>query len=82
MITTDGEGIARLELPDDYHDLVVVSEAPFAAVGAGWGRGISPWDFGVGEGLYVPRTTRPTSTPTARSTARGRPSLQRRDPRR
>jgi len=50
VITTDGEGIARLELPDDYHDLVVVSESPFAAVGSGWGRGIGPWDFGVGEG--------------------------------
>ncbi|MCJ7549484.1 MAG: Ig-like domain-containing protein, partial [Anaerolineae bacterium] len=50
-ITTDSEGIARLELPHDYHNLMVLSETPFAAVASDWGRGISPWDFGVGGGL-------------------------------
>ncbi len=50
-ITTDREGIARLELPHDYYNLMVLSETPFAAVASDWGRGISPWDFGVGGGM-------------------------------
>ncbi|MBN2004663.1 MAG: Ig-like domain-containing protein, partial [Anaerolineae bacterium] len=50
--TTDGSGIARVGLYRERNTVIVYSEEPFAAVAEGWGRGISPWDFGVGEGEY------------------------------
>lgn len=49
---TDDEGIARSSLPLYRNSVIVYSEQPFAAIAEGWGRGISPWDFGVGEGEY------------------------------
>ncbi len=50
--TTDREGIARLSLPADRGSMIVISEQPFAAIAEGWARGINPWDFGMGEGLW------------------------------
>ncbi len=50
---TDNNGIARSSLPMSRNTVVVYSEEPFAAVADGWGRGVSPWDFGVGEGEYA-----------------------------
>ncbi|MFN2108103.1 MAG: Ig-like domain-containing protein, partial [Anaerolineae bacterium] len=47
---TDNDGIARIGLPRERNTVIVYSEEPFAAVAEGWGRGVSPWDFGVGEG--------------------------------
>ncbi len=52
-VTTDKDGIARLNVPVNRNTLVVYSENPFAAVAEGWGRGVSPWDFGIGEGEYA-----------------------------
>ncbi len=51
--TTDADGIARLALPEYRNNLIVVSDVPFAAVAEGWGRGIGPWDFGMGGGVYA-----------------------------
>ncbi|MGC9395733.1 MAG: Ig-like domain-containing protein, partial [Anaerolineae bacterium] len=50
--TTGDDGIARVGLYRERNTVIVYSEEPFAAVAEGWGRGISPWDFGVGEGEY------------------------------
>jgi len=47
---TDNNGIARGSLPMYRNAVVVYSEEPFAAVAEGWGRGVTPWDFGVGQG--------------------------------
>ncbi len=49
-VVTDQDGIARATIPTARNTLVVYSEQPFAAVAEGWGRGISPWDFGIGAG--------------------------------
>ncbi|MBN1250435.1 MAG: Ig-like domain-containing protein, partial [Anaerolineae bacterium] len=79
-VRTGGDGIARLELPRDYRNLIVMSEEPFAAVSSEWGRGIGPWDFGVSEGvsaqsyrtyLYTDRTIyRPGQTVTYKGVIR------------
>ncbi len=50
-VTTDVDGVARLELNRDRGTIIVASASPFVAVADGWGRGISPWDFGVGQGV-------------------------------
>jgi len=50
---TDNDGIARASLPLDRGTVIVYSAEPFAAVAEGWGRGVSPWDFGMGEGEYA-----------------------------
>ncbi|MBN2005574.1 MAG: Ig-like domain-containing protein [Anaerolineae bacterium] len=50
-LTTDANGVARMELPENRGSLIVYSENPFAAVADGWGRGISPWEFGMGQGI-------------------------------
>ncbi len=52
-VVTNGDGIARANIPAERDMLIVYSEEPFVAVAEGWGRGISPWDFGVGEGEYA-----------------------------
>ncbi len=52
-LTTDSNGIARASLPGNRNTVVIYSENPFAAVAEGWGRGVSPWDFGMGEGEYA-----------------------------
>ena len=52
-ITTNRYGIARASLPDNHNTVIVYSEDPFAAVAEGWGRGVSPWEFGLGEGEYA-----------------------------
>ena len=68
-VTTDDDGIARVDLPTHHGTLLVYSENPFAAVAEGWGRGISPWDFGMGEGEYAQdyRTYIDTDRPIYRS---------------
>jgi hypothetical protein len=48
--TTDGDGIARMDVSRHRNRFVVYAEDPFVAVAEGWGRGINPWDFGVGQG--------------------------------
>lgn len=50
--TTDSTGIARLVLPENRNTVIVIGEQPFAAIAEGWGRGIAPWDFGMGEGVW------------------------------
>ena len=50
---TDADGVARFEITQNEYPWIAVSEQPFAAVGMDWGRGISPWEFGVGEGEYT-----------------------------
>ena len=50
--TTDADGVARVEIPQSRYVALAVSEDPFAAVGSDWGYGISPWDFGMGQGEY------------------------------
>jgi alpha-2-macroglobulin len=50
-LTTDAQGYARYALPRDHGGLIVHSQAPFAAASSDWGRGISPWDFGVSDGI-------------------------------
>lgn len=51
-VTTDAEGIARLTLNRNHNEILAYSAEPFAAVAQNWSRGISPWDFGMGEGVY------------------------------
>jgi uncharacterized protein YfaS (alpha-2-macroglobulin family) len=51
-LTTGQDGVARLDLGQNEHPIIVASEDPFSAVGENWGRGISPWDFGLGSGEY------------------------------
>jgi alpha-2-macroglobulin len=51
-VTTDTDGVARIDLPRDHRTILVTSETPFGVVSADWGRGIEPWDFGVSEGAY------------------------------
>ena len=50
--TTDADGVARIDVPQFRYVALVASERPFAAVGIDWARGISPWDFGMGQGEY------------------------------
>ncbi|MGC9349462.1 MAG: Ig-like domain-containing protein, partial [Anaerolineae bacterium] len=50
-VVTDGQGVAQVDLPDRHLNLIAHSEGPFAAVSNEWGRGISPWEFGFGEGI-------------------------------
>jgi len=48
---TDGQGIARFQVdPNRIHDLVLLSESPFAVGATQWSQGISPWEFGFGKG--------------------------------
>ncbi|MBN1874880.1 MAG: Ig-like domain-containing protein [Anaerolineae bacterium] len=49
--TTNRDGIAQIPHTWQYNEVVVYSENPFAAVSEGWGRGISPWEFGMGGGI-------------------------------
>ncbi len=51
IATTDAEGVAQIAIPPNRGSLIVFSTSPFAAVADGWGRGISPWEFGMGEGI-------------------------------
>jgi len=51
-LTTDQNGIARATLPQNRGTILALSEQPFAAIAEGWGRGISPWDFGMGQGVW------------------------------
>ncbi len=45
---TDADGVARLDLASQpYGPIMVYSEEPFTAGSAEWGRGTSPWDFGL-----------------------------------
>jgi hypothetical protein len=45
---TDADGVARLDLAyQPYGPIMVYSEEPFTAGSAEWGRGTSPWDFGL-----------------------------------
>ena len=45
---TDADGVARLDLAAQPHGpIIVYSEEPFTAGSAEWGRGTSPWDFGL-----------------------------------
>ncbi|MGC9399135.1 MAG: Ig-like domain-containing protein [Anaerolineae bacterium] len=53
QVVTDGDGVAQVDLPRNRGQVWAISETPFAAIAEGWGRGISPWDFGVSEGLYM-----------------------------
>ena len=50
--TTGIDGVARFSIPRDRGSVVAYSESPFAAASTDWASGISPWDFGMGEGLY------------------------------
>ncbi|MGC9521770.1 MAG: Ig-like domain-containing protein [Anaerolineae bacterium] len=52
IITTESQGLARAEIAERHHTVVVYSDLPFAAASDDWGSGIRPWDFGVGEGVY------------------------------
>jgi len=52
-VTTDKDGIARANIPAARNTLIAYSEYPFAAIAEGWGRGITPGDFGIGEGEYT-----------------------------
>ena len=46
--TTDTDGIARLyPTTQPYGPIIVYSEEPFTAGSPQWGRGTSPWDFGL-----------------------------------
>lgn len=48
---TDAEGLARFPLDvEPYYDLVVIGESPFTAGSNQWSAGISPWEFGFGDG--------------------------------
>ncbi len=47
-VTTDADGIARLKLNNGHNDITLFSLSPFVAASDGWARGISPWDFGMG----------------------------------
>ncbi|MBL7183244.1 MAG: Ig-like domain-containing protein [Anaerolineae bacterium] len=45
---TDADGVARLDLTaQPYGPIIVYSEEPFTAGSPQWGRGTSPWDFGL-----------------------------------
>ncbi len=50
-VTTDADGIARMALSNERSSALVYSDNPFAAAAEGWGRGISPWEFGMGAGV-------------------------------
>ncbi len=50
IITTDRQGLARADISERHNTVVVYSDLPFAAASDEWGRGIRPWDFGVGQG--------------------------------
>ncbi len=50
-LTTDADGVASMDMPINRNSLVVYSDNPFAAAAEGWGRGISPWEFGMGAGV-------------------------------
>jgi len=52
QLTTDQEGIARMPLSQNRNSILAISPQPFAAIAEGWARGISPWDFGMGEGVW------------------------------
>jgi len=45
---TDADGVAQLDLTaQPYGPIIVYSDEPFTAGSPQWGRGTSPWDFGV-----------------------------------
>ena len=45
---TDADGVAQLDLAAQPHGpIIVYSEDPFTAGSPHWGRGTSPWDFGL-----------------------------------
>ena len=51
QVTTDADGVAQIELSANRGSVWAYSESPFTAIAEGWGRGISPWDFGVSKGI-------------------------------
>lgn len=67
---TDGQGLARWELPAGrYYDLVLIGDAPFVAGSSQWSQGISPWEFGFsgGEGYQPYRVHVYTDRPIYRA---------------
>ena len=52
QVRTGVDGVAMVDLDENHDSLVVTSADPFGAVAEGWESGISPWDFGIGEGIY------------------------------
>ena len=48
--TTDDQGIARLSFePPPTLSRYAIADAPFAAIGDGWSRGIAPYEFGLNQ---------------------------------
>ncbi|RME42383.1 MAG: alpha-2-macroglobulin, partial [Caldilineae bacterium] len=50
-VTTGEDGLARLPLPPAFGSFIAYSTDPFAAASDDWQQGISPWDFGLGDGV-------------------------------
>ena len=50
-VTTNAQGIAQLAGRPNWRTVAAYSERPFAAISENWGRGISPWEFGMGGGM-------------------------------
>ena len=48
---TDADGLARFEVDtDNYYNLIVLGESPFAMGASQWSQGISSWEFGFAGG--------------------------------
>ncbi len=52
-LSTNALGIAEGQLAQDHGTVVAYSEDPFVAASTDWSRGISPWEFGLSQGMQA-----------------------------